>query len=170
VALASGKIGFLYCLRVAAKMLPAAALLTACAAPQRLPIAQSPPPQQLSPTPAPLPRPSAPGPLVPVPANTPAPPIPPIAMIAPLPIAPPPPPPTDAQSLRARYGAPDFVRQESGSELWRYDGDKCAVFFFLYREGDALKLRYSETLPRGMMMASDPACVESLSGREGAKS
>jgi hypothetical protein len=91
-------------------------------------------------------------------------------MIAPPPIAPPPPPPTDAQSLRARYGAPDFVRQESGSELWRYDGDKCAVFFFLYRDGDALKVRYSETLPRGMMMPADPACVESLSGREGAKS
>jgi hypothetical protein len=98
------------------------------------------------------------------------PPIPPVATIEAPPIAPPPPPPTDAVSLRARYGAPDFVRQESGSELWRYDGDKCAVFFFLYRDGDALKVRYSETLPRGMMMAVDPACVESLSGREGAKS
>jgi hypothetical protein len=94
------------------------------------------------------------------------PPSPQVAMISPPPIALPP-PPTDAPSLRARYGAPDFVRQESDSELWRYDSEKCAVFFFLYREGDAFKLRYSETLPRGMMMSADPACIESLSGRAG---
>jgi hypothetical protein len=70
--------------------------------------------------------------------------------------------------LRARYGAPDFVRQEMDSELWRYDGQQCAVFFFLYREGDAFRVRYSETLPRGMTMAADPTCVESLNGRAGA--
>jgi hypothetical protein len=76
--------------------------------------------------------------------------------------------PTDAQSLRAAYGAPDFIRREMDTELWRYDGAACAAFFFLYREGDVLKLRYSETLPRGMSMAADPACVQSLSGRAGA--
>jgi hypothetical protein len=81
-----------------------------------------------------------------------------------------PPPPTDAASLRARYGAPDFIRREPQSELWRYDGADCAAFFFLYREGNALKLRYTETMPRGMMMAADPACVESLSAHSGATS
>jgi hypothetical protein len=78
------------------------------------------------------------------------------------------PPPTDAASLRARYGAPDFIRRESESELWRYDGADCAVFFFLYREGDVLKLRYSETMPRGMGVAADPVCVESLNAHAGA--
>ena len=82
-----------------------------------------------------------------------------MAMAAPL--------PTDAQSLRAVYGAPDFIRREMDTELWRYDGAACAAFFFLYRDGDTLKLRYSETLPRGMSMAADPACVQSLSGRAG---
>ena len=77
------------------------------------------------------------------------------------------PPPTDAQSLRARYGTPDFVRREMETELWRYDGAACSIFFFLYREGDALKLRYSETTPRGMNMAADARCVESLSARGG---
>ena len=76
-------------------------------------------------------------------------------------------PPTDGQSLRARYGAPDFIRREMGTELWRYDGEACSAFFFLYREGDALKLRYSETTPRGMNMAADARCVESLNGRGG---
>jgi hypothetical protein len=75
------------------------------------------------------------------------------------------PPPTDAQSLRERYGAPDFIRREMETELWRYDGGACSIFFFLYREGAALKLRYSETTPRGMNMAADPACLESLNAR-----
>jgi hypothetical protein len=80
------------------------------------------------------------------------------------------PPLTDAASLRARYGTPDFIRREPDSELWRYDGANCAAFFFLYREGDALKLRYSETMPRGMTMAADPACIDSLSAHSGAMS
>jgi hypothetical protein len=88
------------------------------------------------------------------------------AMAMAMPVLPPPrPPPTDAQSLRARYGAPDFIRREMEIELWRYDGEACSIFFFLYREGDVLKLRYSETMPRGMNMAADPACVERLNAR-----
>lgn len=78
------------------------------------------------------------------------------------------PPPTDAASLRSRYGTPDFVRREGESELWRYDGADCAAFFFLYREGGALKLRFSETMPRGKETPADPACVESLSEHPGA--
>ncbi|HXJ02059.1 MAG TPA: hypothetical protein VNH44_12625 [Micropepsaceae bacterium] len=80
------------------------------------------------------------------------------------------PPPTDAVSLRERYGVPDFIRREPESELWRYDGAHCAAFFFLYREGDVLKLRYTETMPRGMTTPADPACVESLSAHAGATS
>ena len=98
-------------------------------------------------------------------------PLPPAAMRAPamamamaIPILP---APTDAQSLRARYGAPDFIRREMGTELWRYDAEACSIFFFLYRDGDVLKLRYSETTPRGMNMAADPRCVESLNARGG---
>lgn len=74
--------------------------------------------------------------------------------------------PMDADGLRARYGAPDFVRREADSELWRYDsGGACAVFFFLYREGASLKLRYVETMPEGMGMMPDPACLAGLSAR-----
>ena len=75
------------------------------------------------------------------------------------------PAPTDAVSLRAAYGAPDFVRRERDSELWRYDGASCAAFFFLYRDGDALKIRYVETEPRGAMAPADPQCLASLNGR-----
>src|SRR3954468_641178 len=55
----------------------------------------------------------------------------------------------DAAALRKEYGKPDFVRSEANSELWRYDGNHCALFLFLYRERDSLQLRHMETLPRG---------------------
>ena len=96
-------------------------------------------------------------------------PLPPIAtMISPVPVMSP--PPADATSLRARYGAPDFVRRDADSELWRYDGADCAVFFFLYREGGVLRIRYAETMPRGLDMPADAKCVESLNAHPGAMS
>jgi hypothetical protein len=88
-----------------------------------------------------------------------------MAMIVPVPVIPL--PPVDATELRARYGPPDFVRREPDSELWRYDGADCAVFFFLYREGDVLRIRYTESMPRGADMPADPKCVDSLSAHSG---
>jgi len=95
-------------------------------------------------------------------------PLPEVAMVAPVPVVPA--APVDATTLRARYGAPDFVRREPDSELWRYDGAGCAVFFFLYRDGDAMRIRYTESMPRGVGMAADPKCVESLNAHPGAMS
>jgi hypothetical protein len=97
--------------------------------------------------------------------------MPPVEMALPPPAPPPeppPPPPTDAPGLRAAYGAPDFIRREDESELWRYDVAGCAVFFFLYRDGSALKIRYAETSPRGKAAPVDPACLKTLSGRASA--
>jgi hypothetical protein len=71
----------------------------------------------------------------------------------------------DATALRMRLGNPDFVRHEMGAELWRYDAQRCSVFFFMQQEGGRLRLRYTETLPRGMEMAADPACISALEQR-----
>lgn len=76
-------------------------------------------------------------------------------------------PPADAELLRTRYGTPDFVRRDMDSELWRYDSDTCMIFFFLYREGPGLKLRYAETAPRGAQMPTDPLCMQKLNARAG---
>ena len=70
--------------------------------------------------------------------------------------------PTDAQSLRAAYGTPAFIRREPDSELWRYDGMTCAAFFFLYSEGGTYRVRHTETSPRGTDMPADPDCLRSL--------
>lgn len=73
--------------------------------------------------------------------------------------------PMEAAGLRMRLGNPDFVRREMGTELWRYDASRCSVFFFMQQEGGMLRVRYTETLPRGMTMAADPACISSLEQR-----
>jgi hypothetical protein len=118
---------------------------------------------------------ATPEPAQPVPAMMPAAepaPAPEVALLPPAPEPPPPPPPpppTDAQSLRAAYGAPDFIRRETDSELWRYDAKSCAVFFFLYREGNRMLIRYAETSPRGKESPADAECVRGLSARPGAR-
>ncbi|HEX5281459.1 MAG TPA: hypothetical protein VFW28_15375 [Micropepsaceae bacterium] len=70
--------------------------------------------------------------------------------------------PTEAGALRMRLGNPDFVRREMGTELWRYDAPRCSVFFFMQQQDGMLRLRYTETLPRGTNTAADPACLSAL--------
>jgi hypothetical protein len=108
----------------------------------------------------------APSSAVAQPSETPAPPAPDTQMPSPAPeTAMPAPIPTDGSAIRARFGAPDFLRREMDNELWRYDANHCSVFFFLQRRGATLQLRYTETLPRGTDIAADPACVTALDQR-----
>jgi hypothetical protein len=89
----------------------------------------------------------------------------------------PPPPGADANYFRAEYGPPDFVRDETESQLWRYDGNDCALFVFLYRESDSPQsgfpepnfpepnpyvMRHAETNPPGEGGAVDIACLASI--------
>ena len=73
-----------------------------------------------------------------------------------------PPAGTGEAAIRAEYGAPDFVRNETDSQLWRYDGRDCALFFFMYRETDSLVLRYAETNPAGENAAVDSNCIGAI--------
>src|SRR4051812_31262850 len=89
-------------------LLSAFVVLAACAQPPApKPVATLPPP------PAPLPPPAVPIPQQP-PAGEPT------AFLN-LPPA----------NLRSLLGAPQFVRQDGASEMWRYDGASCRAFFFL---------------------------------------
>lgn len=38
----------------------------------------------------------------------------------------------DAAALRALLGRPAFAWQQPGAAMWRYDGDRCALFAFLH--------------------------------------
>jgi hypothetical protein len=65
--------------------------------------------------------------------------------------------------LRATFGAPTFVRKDGMAEIWRYDGQTCKAFFFLYPEGgSAPTVKHVETLPRGTSMAADTTCLGAL--------
>jgi hypothetical protein len=65
-----------------------------------------------------------------------------------------------AGSLQAAFGRPAFVRKDGATEMWRYDGQACRAFFFLY--GAPLTVRHVETLPHGAQNAADMDCLTAL--------
>jgi len=62
--------------------------------------------------------------------------------------------------LQAAFGKPAFVRKDGVTEMWRYDGQNCRAFFFLY--GSPLMVRHVETLPHGAQDAADMTCLTAL--------
>ena len=65
-------------------------------------------------------------------------------------------------NLRGLLGAPQFVRQDGASEMWRYDGASCRAFFFLQGPAGNQTVRHVETLPAGAASAADPLCLNAL--------
>jgi hypothetical protein len=65
-----------------------------------------------------------------------------------------------ATGLQAAFGKPAFVRKDGATEMWRYDGQNCRAFFFLY--GAPLAVRHVETLPHGARNAADMDCLIAL--------
>lgn len=65
-----------------------------------------------------------------------------------------------ASGLQAAFGRPAFVRKDGATEMWRYDGQSCRAFFFLY----GAAVRHVETLPHGAQDAADMTCLTALRG------
>ena len=85
----------------------------------------------------------------------------------PIPRTPPPGEPRDylnlpPANLRGLLGTPQFVRQDGGSEMWRYDGASCRAFFFFQGATGSQTVRHVETLPAGAASAADPLCLSAL--------
>ena len=59
-------------------------------------------------------------------------------------------------------GAPQFMRRDGGTQMWRYDGAQCRAFFFLYGPAGAETVRHVETVPAGAASAADPLCLSAL--------
>ena len=69
----------------------------------------------------------------------------------------------DSGQLRMAMGNPVFARKEGqGIEMWRYDGQGCKAFFFLYPDGASLSVRHVETIPRPQDASADVACLNRL--------
>jgi len=71
----------------------------------------------------------------------------------------------DAARIRVAFGAPQFVRKDGQTEMWRYDGAICKAFFFMYPNGNSLAVRHVETLPRPDNAAADSNCLQDLLAR-----
>ena len=65
-------------------------------------------------------------------------------------------------NVRAMLGAPQFVRQDGATQMWRYDGAQCRAFFFFYGAKGSEAVRHVETLPAGTTSAADPICLSAL--------
>ena len=70
-----------------------------------------------------------------------------------------------ATQVKASFGEPSFVRKDGSAEIWRYDGQTCRAFFFLYPNGSSEVVRHVETLPRGATIAADTTCLDALRGK-----
>ena len=69
----------------------------------------------------------------------------------------------DSAQLRVAMGNPVFTRKEgAGIEMWRYDGQGCKAFFFLYPQGESLSVQHVETIPRPSDASADVACLNRL--------
>jgi len=71
----------------------------------------------------------------------------------------------DASRIRVAFGPPQFIRKDGQTEMWRYDGQDCKAFFFLYPNGQSLSVKHVETLPHQANAAADSSCLQGLLNR-----
>ncbi|MCR9242499.1 MAG: hypothetical protein NXH87_14065 [Rhodobiaceae bacterium] len=51
----------------------------------------------------------------------------------------------DAYGLREAFGSPEFQRNEAHAEIWRYAGEGCTLFVYLYEdESDTMRTSFVE--------------------------
>lgn len=70
----------------------------------------------------------------------------------------------DAAALRAALGAPDFVRRDGRSQMWRYGSGGCTLTVFLHGQDGELTVEHVEG--RGLRSLQDVGadCAERLVG------
>ena len=67
--------------------------------------------------------------------------------------------------LKAQYGQPALVRHDGKAQIWRFDGEACKAFFFLYSRDGNTAVWHVETAPRGGAIAADETCLSALRTR-----
>ena len=70
--------------------------------------------------------------------------------------------------LKAQFGQPAFVRHDGNAQIWRFDGQACKAYFFLYSRDGNTAVWHVETAPRGRSIAADDTCLSALRARAAA--
>lgn len=70
----------------------------------------------------------------------------------------------DVYGLRGAFGSPDFQRYEPGAEVWRYGGEACSLFVYLYEdESETMRTAFVEArADAGGALPLDP-CIANVS-------
>jgi len=70
----------------------------------------------------------------------------------------------DAYGLRGQFGSPDFQRSEPGAEVWRYGGDACSLFFYMYEdESNTLRTAFVEARAEAGGELPKAPCIADIS-------
>ena len=70
----------------------------------------------------------------------------------------------DAYGLRGQFGSPDFQRSEPGAEVWRYGGDACSLFVYMYEdESNTLRTAFVEARAEAGGELPKAPCIADIS-------
>jgi len=70
----------------------------------------------------------------------------------------------DAYGLRGQFGSPDFQRSEPGAEVWRYGGDACSLFIYMYEdESNTLRTAFVEARAEAGGELPKAPCIADIS-------
>ncbi len=63
-----------------------------------------------------------------------------------------------AADLKSTMGEPEFIWEEAGASMWRYDATGCAVFVYLYPEG----VRHVDVRGEGLSADERTDCFQDM--------
>ena len=69
-----------------------------------------------------------------------------------------------AENIQKLFGTPDFVRQDIGTQLWRYKGEGCLLNLAMYPQADGVSYRvvHQETSDENGNLIETPLCIKQL--------
>jgi hypothetical protein len=70
----------------------------------------------------------------------------------------------DSYGLRKAFGSPEFRRYEPGAEIWRYGGESCSLFVYLYEDDEnTLRTAFVEARAEGGGELPSEPCIAEVS-------
>ena len=70
----------------------------------------------------------------------------------------------DAENIQKLFGMPNFVREDFGTQFWRYEGKDCRLNIAMYPKGSSAKYQvaHSETSDKNGRKIDQTLCLKKL--------